>query len=172
MSGAERWVPVEGWHGYYEVSDLGRVRSLARVISHPHTGTMTIRERVLRSSLDSKGYPQVDLRRNGERFAVKVHRLVAKAFVPGEQPGLEVCHADSNPGNPAASNLRWDTHASNMRQTVEDGTNPHSAKTECPKGHPYSAANTSIRNGGRERVCRTCHNETARRSRERKAVMA
>lgn len=166
----ERWAAIQGWNGYYEVSDLGRVRSLTRVIPHPYSGYMTISGRILKDSADRKGYRNVDLRRSGVREHSKVHRLVAKAFVPGEAPGLEVCHGNSIRDDNRAVNLRWDTHAANMRDTIDHGNNPYSAETHCPSGHVYNEANTSIRAGGRRRACRICHNAAARRSRERKGM--
>lgn len=114
----ERWRPVLGHEGYYEVSDLGRVRSLDRQVARTrtfrevkHTAVWHLPGKMLRANPNTAGYPTVRLQ--GGRV-VCVHTLVLEAFVGPRPPDKECCHGDGNRGNPALGNLRWGTRKENM----------------------------------------------------------
>lgn len=108
---AERWLPVVGYEGLYEVSDLGRIRSLDRIKSNGRRS----RGRILSTPLSS-GYPCLNLCRGGSQVLVRVHRLVAEAFL-GPAPDLSetVNHKDFDRTNNRPENLEWLSHADNMR---------------------------------------------------------
>lgn len=153
MAEVEEWRAVVGWEGLYEVSSLGRVRSLPRQTSHGIVGG-----RVLKPSPNKRrnNYLQVGLS-NVTRRTAKVHVLVAAAF-HGERPdGMEIRHLDGDPANNAASNLRYGTKSENMLDAVRHGTHRHASRTECLKGHP-------LETGARQRFCRQCNNESHRKS--------
>lgn len=111
---SEEWKPVVGYEGYYEVSSLGRVRSLPRdydmpsyvgnIYSYHHKG------RVLKQTPNKSGYFTVCLCRK----TVAVHRLVAMAFVPNPNNLQCVNHKDENPKNNHADNLEWCTVRYNL----------------------------------------------------------
>lgn len=82
----ETWKPIAGYEGIYEVSDLGRVKSLRRQKKHVarSTGKVTIgftKERILKQNIDSMGYVHYRLRKNGKSTLFKGHHLVAQAFL-------------------------------------------------------------------------------------------
>ena len=110
----EEWRPVVGYEGRYEVSNLGRVRSLPRTIYHLDGKRGKCRfapGRVLiQRATPGRGYMIVAL---GYKQYKLVHRLVALAFV--ENPGnkQQVDHIDGDKSNNAASNLRWCTGSEN-----------------------------------------------------------
>lgn len=115
---AERWLPVVGWEGLYEVSDLGRVRSLPR-----QTQTGLRGGQVLKPRPDADGYLLVNLSRAGIKTTKKVHQLVAEAFLGPCPPGQEVCHNRPNSRDCAeATNLRYGTRSQNIQQAVQEGT--------------------------------------------------
>lgn len=127
MAGAEEWRPVFGWDGFYEVSDLGRIRSLPRsqTIYDRRYGNY-IREtagRILSPYL-VKGYPAVVLSGGGRRRNQYVHLAVAAAFLGPCPVGMEACHRDGDEANPALANLRWGTRKSNMADKKAHGTEP------------------------------------------------
>ena len=171
MDQEERWLPVAGYESHYEVSDRGRVRSLDRKVLGRWGCQQTKTGRVCKPRRGTNGYLTVSLHRDGVRRLVGVHRLVAQAFVPGEATGLEVCHNDGDRDNNSPSNLRWDTHAGNMRDRRAHGTSPNAAKTHCAQGHPYSGENTSVAPNG-DRRCRACWRANSARYKARKAVAA
>lgn len=121
MHATERWLPVRGWEGLYEVSDHGRVRSLPRL--------STKRKRyyggqVLTPSRwsGSYGYAGVVLWHGDRHQACFIHRLVLEAFVGPRPPGHEACHGPRGGQDDSLDNLRWGTRASNTADRFRDGT--------------------------------------------------
>lgn len=105
----EIWKPIKGYEGYYEVSNLGRVRSLT------HTDRMgRLYEGAIRKLQNaSNGYKQV-LLSNGEKRELKqVHRLVAETFLDNPDGLPEVNHIDEIKTNNVVSNLEWCTRKYN-----------------------------------------------------------
>lgn len=148
----ESWRPIAGYEDAYEVSDLGRVRSVPRVVNAgPPPGKRAIPAKVLTPTLANNGYLQVTLRRR----ALMIHSLVAEAFIGPRPDGLETCHNDGDSHNNRLSNLRYDTISSNRKDTVLHGRNMWANRTHCPQGHPYDDTNTGKHHNGRR--CLTCH---------------
>ena len=110
----EVWKDIPGYEGSYQVSTLGRVKSLPRVVQIPCYGTRTLSEKMLRLSRCTSGHLYVNLRKDGSTHHSEIHRLVMLAFVGPCPPGMEVCHNDSNPQNNRLDNLRYDTHLNNQ----------------------------------------------------------
>lgn len=117
----EEWRAVAGYEGLYEVSNLGRVRSLDRVRTKPHprntsmTMTYIKKGRILKRKKLPCGYWIVDLWKDKRPRTISVHRLVAIAFIPNPDNLPEVNHIDENKENPVVTNLEWVTHEGNMR---------------------------------------------------------
>lgn len=113
----EVWRPIADYEGLYEVSNLGRVRSVDRHVPQAN-GTKFVRGRTLRPAMNNNGYLQVLLCKNGLVKHLLVHRLVAAAFC--EQPeGCDIVnHKDNNPGNCEASNLEYTTHKGNTLHAI------------------------------------------------------
>lgn len=115
----ERWIPVVGYEGLYEVSDRGDVRSLKRprktyLTQHGKELVLTWFEgRVLSPSADKDGYLKVSLSKNGKSKVFRVHRLVLESFVGACPDGMECCHWNDVPDDNRLENLRWGTSASN-----------------------------------------------------------
>jgi hypothetical protein len=139
---SERWRPVPGYEGWYEVSDLGRVRSGAR-------------NRALKPYTVKSGHQRVTLSKQNVRRSAHIHRLVLTAFLGPAPTGMEVCHNDGDPANNLLSNLRWDTKKGNAQDRRRHGNDAHARLTHCPQGHEYSAANTYYTPSG-HRHCRIC----------------
>lgn len=119
----ERWLPIEGWEGLYSVSDLGRIRSEARVVLYVTGKSQTVRERILSPAVKERGHMSVQLYRGQKGKRMHVHRAVAIAFIgPQPSPLHEVAHNDGDPGRNYVSNLRWDTRAGNHKDKVAHGT--------------------------------------------------
>lgn len=102
----EIWKPIVGWEKYYEVSNLGRVRSLH--IRKSKNPIMPIFSNVQR------GYMQVLLQANKYRKTYKVHRLVATAFIPNSENKPQVNHINGNKIDNRADNLEWCTNSENQ----------------------------------------------------------
>jgi hypothetical protein len=152
----ERWLPIPGWEGYYSVSDMGRVRSEARAITHRDGKTQTRKGQLLRPT-EHNGRYQVRLKRPGYRQTCRVHQLVMLAFVGPCPPGLEVCHTQGNALDNRLTGLRYDTSSNNRLDSVRHGTHPHARKTHCCYSHRLVAPNltpASMRRG--QRGCLAC----------------
>jgi hypothetical protein len=157
----ERWLPVPGYEGLYEVSDDGQVRSLPR----KSQGSATCGGRALKPWLGNKGYLLVGLWRNGTCRTRTVHRLVCEAFHGPCPDSYEACHNDGNPLNNHADNLRWDSHSENMLDRTRHGTFRARSQTHCVNGHPLGADNLySLPGRPTWRICLAC-----KRTRERDA---
>lgn len=119
---SERWLSVPGWEGFYEVSDLGRVRSVDREVVGKR-GLVRFRGRVLKPIISPRGYPRVVLSRPGtKRWHTDVHLLVMRAFVGPPPVGMEVLHKDGGvPGDVRLESLRYGTRSENIRQMWAEG---------------------------------------------------
>ena len=162
----EEWRPVYGFEGYYEVSNQGRVRSVDRVVPHPHSGTCNRKGKMLSLYQTPLGYQRAELGRDGIRTHAFVHELVLEAFVEPRPYGKECLHGPGGPLDNRLSNLRWGTPSENVREMVKSGNHAQARKTQCVNGHEFTPENTYVWNG--KRNCRTCRSETARRLRKEK----
>jgi hypothetical protein len=153
----EKWRPVVGFEGFYEVSDQGRVKSLDRVVDTAR-GPRKYSGRMLKLSVKKTGYLSCVLWICQIAKHVSVHTLVLESFVGLRPAGMECCHNDGDRANARLSNLRWDTHSENVYDSVRSRTMYQSAKTRCPRGHLYDSSEVG-KNGGRHRGCSQCRNE-------------
>lgn len=114
----EQWRDIEGFVGIYQVSDLGRIRSLARDIGGcvPHRS----QDIVLAESEHNNGYKTVRLKKLAIRKKIFIHRAVAKAFLPNPDNKPIVNHKDRNRTNNNLSNLEWVTDSENMMHYRND----------------------------------------------------
>lgn len=146
----ELWRSVPGTSGSYEVSNLGRVRSVPRITR----GGQQRGGRIMALSTHPAGYRYVALYYDDKKRRRVVHQLVAEAFIGPRPDGLFVCHSDGDPSNNAATNLRYDTPGENIRDCVRHGRHFWANKTHCPQGHPYERY-ADLRYG--RRYCSECH---------------
>lgn len=119
---AEEWRPVVGYEGLYEVSDLGRVRRLERLVAGSTAGTRRLKPR-LRKTAVVRGYAVVQLTdESGAHEMCRVHRLVLKAFVGPCPDGMQGCHDNGDALDNRLRNLRWDTRSGNEADKLRHGT--------------------------------------------------
>jgi hypothetical protein len=109
----ERWRSVPGYEGWYEVSDLGNVASLAR---------QTTRGKVLRPQPSTKGYWTVGLSKYGKVKQHRISNLVLEAFVGPRPPGNQACHGPAGRADDSLANLSWGTPSENQLDRRRDGT--------------------------------------------------
>lgn len=156
MMAHEQWRPVVGYESSYEVSDMGRVRSLDRTVTFPDGRRRTARGRLLKPGHVPRGHRYVNLGRGNSQY---VHQLVAAAFLGPRPDGHEVCHNNGDPTDNRAPNLRYDTRQANYMDMFVHGTHPQARKTHCKNGHEFSEDNTAIRRDRYQRVCLICKRE-------------
>lgn len=115
----EIWRDVNGYEGLYQVSNLGRVKSLEREIGHRYIWkTRTLPERIMHACDNGNGYKTVYLIKDGARKMRYIHRLVAEHFIDKPTGKDYVNHKDYNITNNAAENLEWCTQKENVRYSA------------------------------------------------------
>jgi len=157
MASIETWLPIPGYEGYYEASNLGRVRSLDRI----DVAGRRLRGKAMRQtghgrvSVNGSSYRMLTLCRDGKVWKASVHRLVLLAFRGEPAEGQMVRHLNGVNDDNRLTNLKWGTGTENNLDTVRHGTNRDSAKTHCPSGHAYTGENLFFNRRG-NRLCRAC----------------
>lgn len=111
----EIWKSIEGYEGYYEVSNYGRVRSVDRIVEYSNGYLAKHKGRILKGESDKRGYKRVRLSKNDKSKKFQVHRLVAIAFIPNPENKPFVNHIDETTFNNHVDNLEWVTGSENMR---------------------------------------------------------
>lgn len=112
----EIWRAVKDYEGLYEVSNLGRVRSVDRKIVRKGKGNVVFQGKIMKQRLNRQGYWRVSLHnKNHSQKTLFVHRLVAFAFVCNDKPEeyTIINHKDQNPKNNVWYNLEWCDHKYN-----------------------------------------------------------
>ena len=117
----EQWRDIPGYEGFYQVSNIGRVRSVDRAIVRP-TSRYVVRGRVIKPQRrDKYGHQTVSLWKNNKGKTAQVHALVMLAFV-GERPdGMETRHLNGDPTDNRLENLAYGTKAENMEDAAKLG---------------------------------------------------
>lgn len=113
--------PIKGFDGFYEVSQIGRVKSIARTTPHPTSKQLTIKERILKQGIGTNGYNYVVLRKGSESHTVYIHRIVAIHFVDNPEKLPQVNHIDGNKQNNTAMNLEWCDASGNLIHAYKTG---------------------------------------------------
>lgn len=120
----ERWKPIEGYEGIYEISDYGRIRSLDRIIEcRCDFGIYHSRRKgtYLRFGTNQSGYYNCRLYKDTFGKTQLVSRLVAQTFIPNPNNYPEVNHKDGNKKNNYYKNLEWMTHNENYQHGLDTG---------------------------------------------------
>lgn len=119
----EIWMDIEDYKGHYQVSNLGKVRSLDRTNKHSENKIRMIKGRLLKIQINNKrnGYCEISLHKEGFEKRYKIHRLVAIAFIPNPNNKKEVNHIDGNKSNNCVENLEWVTSIENIKHAWDNG---------------------------------------------------
>lgn len=123
----EIWKSIKGFEGYYEVSSIGRIRSVDRYVHSgiKHNNSRLVKGRMLKQSLKKNGYFSVDLSKDNKVKTMLVHRIVAINFIENPNNKKVVNHKNANKQDNRIENLEW----------VTDGENKdHAKKNDLYKG--------------------------------------
>lgn len=118
----ERWLSVVGFESEYEISNLGRLKSLHRRVDLGNGGWRVFPERLMKLTPSGNGYLNIALRKSGDITYTTIHAIVLRAFVGDPQPGQEGRHLDGDRINCRLDNLEWGTRLENMRDQYRHGT--------------------------------------------------
>lgn len=125
----EVWKPVIGFESSYEVSSLGRVKSVMRIIVDRKC-VRIFKGKILKPTEHNGKQPYfyVSLSNGGKIRKYLVHRLVAEAFIPNPLCKEQVNHIDGNPQNNSVENLEWCTNSENTQHAYDIGLYVNSKK--------------------------------------------
>ena len=146
----EIWRPVVGYEGWYEVSSFGNLRSVDRAGVDVFGVARRYKGRMISSDSLSYGYPVAILMKNGKRKTVRIHRIVAEAFIPNPDNKPFIDHIDTNRRNARVENLRWVDRAENANNPNSIKNYSRSATKEFGSG--WKTINTRNAN-------KSCHSE-------------
>lgn len=134
----EIWKDIDGYEGYYQISNIGRVKSLARESKSKAVSTQIRAEKVMKNGITIWGYPKIVLQLNGKTKTISIHRLVAKHFVSTIDGKNVVNHIDGNKTNNVFTNLEWVTIGENQKHAYDIGLRVAPFKGKFGKNHNTS----------------------------------
>lgn len=126
----EVWKDVVGYEGLYEVSNLGRVKSLVRKLGDGTGKGFSTKEKILKTS-KSNNYKQAHLYNLNKFKSRLIHRMVATAFIPNPLNKPQVNHIDGVKSNNVASNLEWVTAKENQLHAIKTGLSKSRRGADC-----------------------------------------
>ncbi len=135
MIKVEEWRAIPGYEGFYEVSNLGRVKSLGRVVERKNNRSHSVRGGILKLG-EKNGYVQTKLTIANVRRDKNVHVLVASAFIGPRPEGLIVLHGENGKLDNSVGNLSYGTYKQNNAQ------DRHRDGTACTGEKHYNAVLT------------------------------
>ena len=118
----EIWKDIKDFPNY-QISNFGRIKSKERITNVGIKNVKEIKreERILKLFHNKKGYTQTILYRDKKQYPIKIHRLVANAFIPNPENKPQVNHIDGDKNNNRIDNLEWCTQAENIQHSYKAG---------------------------------------------------
>jgi len=139
----EIWKAVPDYEGFYEVSNLGNVRSVSRFVMNHYTKEW--REgRTLKPYLQQIGYHNVKLSKLGVKDKHNIHRLVASAFIPNYENKRTVNHKNGIKTDNRVENLEWHTYSENVKHAYTTGLRFAKPTTFAESHHKTNLKNTDV----------------------------
>ena len=117
----EIWKDIQGYEGFYQISNLGNVKSLERVVDKGNGILQHRKERIMNKRESVDGYYVAKLNVNKKSTSIAIHILVARHFIDNPNNYPEVNHKDCNRKNNQVDNLEWCTHQQNVEHSKQLG---------------------------------------------------
>ena len=155
----EVWCDVEGYVGRYQVSDMGRLRSVPfhqrYLLRNGVEAFRRTKSRILAQQQINSGYAIAHLHLNNIRTAILVHRLVARAFIRNPLNLPEVNHKNGRKDQNFAENLEWSSSQANHEHAVDIGLNSQAIRVRCISAAGAVTAHPSMSRAGQALGVRT-----------------
>ena len=140
MNKIEIWKDIKGYEGLYQVSNLGNVKSLAKTRKG-----ITNREDIILKLCNKDGYNVVNLWKDKKKKTIKVHRLVAQAFIPNIENKPYINHINAIRNDNRISNLEWCNQSENIRHAYNIGNIKTKRVMQFDKNKRYIKTWSSIK---------------------------
>lgn len=144
----EVWADAVGFEGLYKVSNFGRVWSVRRQVPSRWGTLMWVGGSIMKSTLHhNTGYYEVGIvsRERGLRRSIRIHKMVADAFISNPNNKPEVNHIDGNKANNCIDNLEWVTHKENSTHAINTGLKGDCMRIKCVEtGEVYASRRQAI----------------------------
>lgn len=132
----EVWRDIKGYEGLYQVSNLGRVKSIGRYIKHWRGGLLFRKEKIMTPRINRYGYHQISLSKEGRFKTFTIHQLVAITFIPNPDNFTCVNHKDECKTNNVYTNLEWCDHKYNSNYGTRNIRIKNSETNNIKKSKP------------------------------------
>lgn len=109
----EIWKDIPNYEGYYQISSLGRVKSLERHIVYKDGRERTYPSVIISNRVGTNGMELCTLTKNNRKKNIEIHRMVSIVFIGDCPKGYDICHIDGNCLNNNINNLKYDTRSEN-----------------------------------------------------------
>ena len=127
----EKWKDIRGYEGYYQISNLGRVKSLDRAVVYSDGRVRKFPGKIMAlTDISNAGYIVVSLQKNNIREKFTIHKLVASHFCPNPDNKPIVNHLDENKLNNRSDNLCWATYTENLMWNDSRAKRPYNPTTK------------------------------------------
>jgi len=136
----EIWSFIEEFGCDYEVSTLGRIRSLDRIVVTSTGVKINVSGKIISQQTNRGGYLQCKIKVDGRQKTICTHRLIAKAFIPNPENKREVNHIDGDKTNNNVDNLEWCTPSENIKHSYDIGIRVQNFKGKFGSEHNRSKA--------------------------------
>lgn len=137
----EQWKDIEGYEGLYQVSSLGRIKSLKAWRGNKYKSLYINVEKIIKLSKEKSGYLKVVLHNKNKKQNKRVHRLVAEAFIPNPYNYKCINHKDCNKENNNIDNLEWCTQRYNVVHAINNDLRKFEYKGKNAKYINYDKRN-------------------------------
>lgn len=112
----EIWKDIKGYEKLYQVSNIGRVKSLPKISRRNY-----LQKEIILNANKANGYVRVTLYKNNQSKAYSIHRLVAEAFIPNPENKRTVNHKNGIKIDNGEENLEWNTYKENVQHSYDNG---------------------------------------------------
>ena len=139
----EIWKDIPGYEGYYQVSNLGNIKALARVVKARANSVLTFKEKPIKIfTYKNLKYQYVALSKDGKMKKFKFHRVIATAFIPNPNNYPFINHINAIRDDNRIENLEWCTHSHNMKHKFITGNANHYGA-----GNPFAKGILNLQTG-------------------------
>lgn len=130
----EKFVPIKGYEGLYEINMIGQVKIIGRIIVRG-VRVCSCKDRIMKINNNRNGYPFVALRKNGVQKCYSIHRLVALHFIPNKNNYPVINHINGIRTDNRIENLEWCTQSKNVKHAYDIGVaiGPCKIRVRCTK---------------------------------------